>query len=163
MLSQAPQLSPPASIKQMFTPSRGMKPFRLELPLEEQNPISQSLLTPQESTLHPTVHSLAVLHSQGSKKHLSCQIKAEEMVSPIHLPQKFHRALCGCLRWLNTFGRVSQNTLGINQIWGAAFPPCISPTPLHPPGCSQSSWALAMSNRRETHKPKRKEKKNEQQ
>lgn len=36
---------------------------------------------------------------------------------------------------------------------------CISQTPLHPPGCSRSCWALAKSNRRATHKPKRKEKK----
>lgn len=46
LLPQAPQLSFPASIKQMFIPSRGMKPFRLELPLQDENPISQNLLKP---------------------------------------------------------------------------------------------------------------------
>lgn len=79
----SPHLQP---LLNTFVPRRGTKPFRLELPLEEENPISQSLLPPQEPTLHPTIPSLAVLHSQGSKKHQSCQIKPGEMVSPTHLP-----------------------------------------------------------------------------
>lgn len=42
LCSQILALAPQAltSIKQMFIPSRGIKPFRLELPLKEENPIS---------------------------------------------------------------------------------------------------------------------------
>lgn len=132
----SPHLQP---LLNTFVPRRGTKPFRPELPLEEENPISQSLLPPQEPTLHPTTPSLAVLHSQGSKKAPELPNKARG--DGFSHPSISTLEISPSSLWMSKLVKYmggSQKTLGISQIWGAAFPPRISQTPLPPPGCSQS-------------------------